>query len=448
MISDYCAITLITHEFINCIFPLKTRLKTQKYNYLKPVSTDLTFLLRKPLNNPFVIFVIFVLFLIRNLTGNVNNGKITIYRSIIILRNMLNSQRNNNVNIRYISYPRQVTELPHHHHPNHRYISSNNNTNNVLHRSDTITSSRQNSSSSNQITRLVRRLVNRNSSGSNNSSNSRSLLSRTQSTRSQVTTNTPARSSTAFSSSSSNVTSSESDPFPFHNPWSNPSSSSSSSSSVNHVNHNFIQQDYSSESTRNIQPLNTSRSSRSSLHSSHSSHQLRSTRTSTSTPTPPPRPPRPPPPVSSNINAIRDYFNIIPLFHDSTHLPRSSTRRRLSNSSYHSIDQYSNNNNSSNDIIESNFHDPFNHRRYLIQNHSSQTRSNYEFEYEQEEVKQEKQKVDECYLCLESLELRGGRMIINPGCGHLLHMKCYLEYIKYFKEQCTLCKKDFGSWND
>ena len=65
-----------------------------------------------------------------------------------------------------------------------------------------------------------------------------------------------------------------------------------------------------------------------------------------------------------------------------------------------------------------------------------------------EEVKQEKQKVDECYLCLESLELRGGRMIINPGCGHLLHMKCYLEYIKYFKEQCTLCKKDFGSWND
>ncbi|GBB87864.1 hypothetical protein RclHR1_14360003 [Rhizophagus clarus] len=392
---------------------------------------------------------------------------------------MLNSQRNSNVNIRYISYPRQsVAELPHH--SNHRYISSNNN--NGLHQSDSSTSissrqssSSQNSSSStNQITRLVRRLVNRNSSGSNNSpnsSNSRSLLSRNQSTRSQ-TTSTPAGSSPSSRSFLSSSVSNESDPFPFHNPWSDPLvPSSTSSNRASHNLINFTDQDYSSESSRNIQSSITSRSSL------HPSHPLRSTRTSTPTPTPPPRPPRPSPPVSSdsfnsNLNTIREYFNIIPIFHDSSNLPHSSSRRRLSNSSYHSINHHPNN--SSNDI---NFHDPFNHRRYLIQNHSSReafcflsklpsdfnddndesedssssseirSNNNYEFDYDQEE-KHDQQKVDECYLCLESLELRGGRMIINPGCGHLLHMKCYLDYIKYFKEQCTLCKKDFGGWND
>ncbi|CAG8625319.1 9917_t:CDS:2 [Cetraspora pellucida] len=54
---------------------------------------------------------------------------------------------------------------------------------------------------------------------------------------------------------------------------------------------------------------------------------------------------------------------------------------------------------------------------------------------------------EECLLCLESLEIRGGRMIINPGCGHSLHMKCYLEYIKRFKDICSVCRKSFASWD-
>ena len=243
----------------------------------------------------------------------------------------------------------------------------------------------------------------------------------------------------------------------------------------------FFEQEYSPsdilESTSNlnpIQPLNIFRPS---------SRPSRSTRPST----PSPRPLSPSSDsFTSNITAIQEYFNIIPFFHDphsnnNPNLARSS-RRRLSNSSYHSIDHQqptTSNQSTSNDItMENNFHDPFNHHRYLAQNHSSREtfcflssklqsnlndddndENDYDYsssernfhnsyEYEGECEQQEQQKVEECYLCLESLEFRGGRMIINPGCGHLLHMKCYLEYIKYFKEQCTLCKKDFGSLND
>ncbi|RHZ62427.1 hypothetical protein Glove_340g39 [Diversispora epigaea] len=52
----------------------------------------------------------------------------------------------------------------------------------------------------------------------------------------------------------------------------------------------------------------------------------------------------------------------------------------------------------------------------------------------------------ECFICLESLELRGGRMILNPGCGHLMHMKCYLEYIRKCKNSCAICARKFPTW--
>lgn len=52
----------------------------------------------------------------------------------------------------------------------------------------------------------------------------------------------------------------------------------------------------------------------------------------------------------------------------------------------------------------------------------------------------------ECFICLEKLELRGGRMILNPGCGHLMHMNCYLEYIKKCKNSCAICARNFPTW--
>ncbi|RIA99222.1 hypothetical protein C1645_870104 [Glomus cerebriforme] len=383
--------------------------------------------------------------------------------------NLQRNNNNNNNNIRYISYPRRTaTELPHH--PNHPFITTNNNTINMFtRRSEPTTSSRQNlTSSTNQITKLVRRLANRNSSGSNISSDSRSSsLTRMQTMRGQATStltrsSTLIQTSTEFPSVSTNASSTESDPFPFHNPWLVPPNSTSSSNHASRDLINSTEQEYSLGSGSNLQSLNTSRPS------SRSSRSSRSIRPSTPTP-----PPRPPPPASSdsfnsNINAIRDlYYNIIPLFHD----PHSTNLTRLSNSSHHSIDQPSSLNQSTlyNDTTVEN--DPLNHSRYLIQNHSSreaycflsklpsslddydeskdfssEKNSNNKSEYECEQ--QEQQNIDECYLCLEPLEFRGGRMIINPGCGHLLHMKCYLKYIKCFKEQCTLCKKDFGSWAD
>ncbi|CAG8758820.1 7959_t:CDS:2, partial [Funneliformis caledonium] len=154
---------------------------------------------------------------------------------------------------------------------------------------------------------------------------------------------------------------------------------------------------------------------------------------------------------------------------------RPSRPRRLSNSSlnssYHTMEQQSptiiSSQTASHNPYNANFYDPLNYHQYLIQNHSSReafcflsSRSSYLNENEviednslpsernsseNECEQQQNQLCEECYLCLEPLELRGGRMIINPGCGHSIHMKCYIEYTKYFKEQCTLCKRDFGN---
>ncbi|CAG8475951.1 6513_t:CDS:1 [Acaulospora colombiana] len=54
---------------------------------------------------------------------------------------------------------------------------------------------------------------------------------------------------------------------------------------------------------------------------------------------------------------------------------------------------------------------------------------------------------EECFICIEPLELRGGRMILNPGCGHLMHMKCYMEYINKCTDSCAICSKKFPSWD-
>ncbi|CAI2185881.1 9482_t:CDS:1 [Funneliformis geosporum] len=323
---------------------------------------------------------------------------------------MFNSQRNN-INGQYFS---QSTELLNH--PNHRTTINN---------TESTPSTRQNSTSStNQIARLVRRLVNGNLSRSNTSS------SRSQTTRTQVqdaSTSTPTSSThpTVPNSTSASLTeSTNSEAFLFHNPWSIPEFTPS-----------YVIRPAFSRSSRPSRPTRHTQSS-----------------------TPP-------------TNAIREYYNIIPFQNSYSNNNNNPSSRRLSNSS---MEQQSpaiiSSQTASHNSYNNNFHDPLNYHQYLIQNHTSReafcllsNRSSYLNENEvfeddsfssernsnENECEiQQKQQSEECYLCLEPLELRGGRMIINPGCGHLIHMKCYLEYTKYFKQQCTLCKKDFGNWDN
>ncbi|ORY49578.1 hypothetical protein BCR33DRAFT_713893 [Rhizoclosmatium globosum] len=50
---------------------------------------------------------------------------------------------------------------------------------------------------------------------------------------------------------------------------------------------------------------------------------------------------------------------------------------------------------------------------------------------------------EECAICLEILERRGGVPIVNPGCGHDLHLQCLVDYQNSGKETCPSCRKEF-----
>ncbi|KAJ3059081.1 hypothetical protein HDU98_004912 [Podochytrium sp. JEL0797] len=50
---------------------------------------------------------------------------------------------------------------------------------------------------------------------------------------------------------------------------------------------------------------------------------------------------------------------------------------------------------------------------------------------------------EECAICLEDLERRGGVPIVNPGCGHDLHVSCLISYQNNGKTNCPTCRKEF-----
>lgn len=49
--------------------------------------------------------------------------------------------------------------------------------------------------------------------------------------------------------------------------------------------------------------------------------------------------------------------------------------------------------------------------------------------------------VDACAVCLTSLERRGGKALINPGCGHELHLACYQQLVARTPDaNCPTCR--------
>ncbi|KAI9202993.1 uncharacterized protein BJ171DRAFT_157778 [Polychytrium aggregatum] len=50
---------------------------------------------------------------------------------------------------------------------------------------------------------------------------------------------------------------------------------------------------------------------------------------------------------------------------------------------------------------------------------------------------------DACPICLEDLESRGGLPIINPGCGHSLHLDCFRRaYTRVPNPTCSICRSE------
>ncbi|KAI9023226.1 hypothetical protein DFJ74DRAFT_77067 [Hyaloraphidium curvatum] len=53
---------------------------------------------------------------------------------------------------------------------------------------------------------------------------------------------------------------------------------------------------------------------------------------------------------------------------------------------------------------------------------------------------------DACSICLQDLERRGGRPIINPGCGHELHLACFHQLLQANPAAaCPVCRKPLGA---
>ncbi|KAI8836512.1 hypothetical protein BJ741DRAFT_189007 [Chytriomyces cf. hyalinus JEL632] len=50
---------------------------------------------------------------------------------------------------------------------------------------------------------------------------------------------------------------------------------------------------------------------------------------------------------------------------------------------------------------------------------------------------------EECAICLEVLMRRGGTPIMNPGCGHELHLPCLLQAQSRGISACPVCRKQF-----
>jgi hypothetical protein len=54
--------------------------------------------------------------------------------------------------------------------------------------------------------------------------------------------------------------------------------------------------------------------------------------------------------------------------------------------------------------------------------------------------------VDLCSICLTDLEKRAGRALLNPGCGHELHLSCFNTLLRNNPAAtCPTCRKPLGA---